>query len=147
MSERYSINPIHICTFEKFENGIRPNLEEFPDVRLCVIDHELNKAIDVEHELQYDYLETMSSLYFINESSKKLKENKRAAIIPVVLLNCSVEELNKAKTIIEKLEVGYKFDDGNEELSNEEYLKRISEEKINKNSNKKKNKIKIFGRK
>ena len=63
MSERYSINPIYICTFEKFENGIRPNLEEFPDVRLCVIDHELNKAIDVEHELQYDYLETLEEHY------------------------------------------------------------------------------------
>ena len=57
MKNKYAINKVNICVFEfSGDSFVRPCLDKYPDLRLCVIDNEENIAIDVEHKLKYDYL-------------------------------------------------------------------------------------------
>lgn len=129
MKDKYTINEINICTFRFNKQGrISPNLNEYPQARLCVIDTENKIAIDVIHRLKYDYIETLSRLYFMNEASKKIKENKRAAIFPYSLIHIDRSDMKKAKKIINELENGYSFCDGNEVYNNEEYLELLEKE-------------------
>ena len=140
MENRYDTFEFYICTFKIKENGVVPNITDYPYRRLCVVDNKRKKVIDIEHELEYDYIETMSQLYFINESSKKIKENKRAAIFPVIVLSLKLDQRKKVSSIINKIENGYQFPDGNDVLSNQEYLNSFKKEKS-------KAKIKCFKRK
>lgn len=129
MKEKYSVNEVNICTFDTYENGlIRPNLNKYPVRRLCVIDNERKIAIDVMHELKYDFLDTFNQDYFINGSSKKIKPNRRAALFPLLYFSTDLDSLKRVRNIIQKLESGYEFKDGNEVLSNEKYLEIVNQE-------------------
>ena len=130
MNDKYEIFEFNICTFKIKDEGVALNTKEFPKRRVCVVDNERKKVIDINQELEYDYIETLSHLYFINESRKKIKENKRAAIFPIMLLSLTMEQKEKANNIISMLENGHKFLDGNEELSNEEYLESLRMEEL-----------------
>ena len=146
MKERFEIKELHICSFKLQKTGVHPELEKYPQ-RLCVIDNERGKAIDIKHELEYDYIETMSGLYLINSSIDKIKENKRAAIFPIITYLSMIDEkdLLRAKRIITFLESGKKYADGNTVLSNEEYLKQVQKEEDNDKN--KSNKTKKIGKK
>lgn len=130
MNSKYQVFEFNICTFKLTPNGIIPNLSDYPYRRLCVLDNTRNKAIDVNQELEYDYIKTMNGLYFVNESYKKIKENKRAAIFSVINIYLDSNQLKKCKKVIKKLEDGHKFLDGNDALSNEEYLEILYNEKL-----------------
>ena len=128
MNEKYSVNELNICTF-KIENGkIKTNLNEYPQTRLCVIDKENNFAIDVRHKLKYDYIETVSGLYFVSCAFNKIRNNRRVAVFPLVNLGITKEERLLVNDVIDKLESGYQFQDGNSALTNEEYLGLIEKE-------------------
>lgn len=130
-NEKYTVTHVNICPLNICEYGVKPNLNEYPETRLCVIDNENLIAVDVEHELKYEFIETMSGLYLINRTSKDLNSGKRYAIFPYVVFGIGRENLNKADKIIEKLENGFNFPDGNEELSNEKYLAVLSKKEEN----------------
>lgn len=147
MQERFEISELHICTFKLEEGFIQPELKNYPR-RLCVIDKQRGIVVDVKHKLEYDYIETMSGIYFINKSVEKIKENKRAAIFPSIIFLNSIDDkknLESAKEIIEYLSLEKKYQDGNLALSNEEYLEKIQKEQ--KNSKSRFNKIKKIGKK
>ena len=66
MRSKIRIAKIHICSFDKL-NGkdFKFNTTTYPE-RLCVIDENRGIAIDVETMHQYPYVETTSTLHFIN---------------------------------------------------------------------------------
>ena len=137
MKEKYSVNEVNICTFN-LENGKnKTNLNSFPQTRLCVIDNEAGIAVDVKHELKYDFIETVSGLYFVSYALDKIKDNRRVAVFPLLNIGISEDECKMAKSVINKLESGYEFQDGNIALSNEEYLKVLELEKLNSTNQKK----------
>lgn len=149
MDERFEISELSICTF-KIEKGIiQPELNKYPR-RLCVIDKQRRIVVDVKHKLEYDYIETVSGIYFINKSSEKIKENKRAAIFPCIMFlnDTDIEDrkdLISAKEIIQKLSLGKKYEDGNLVFNNEQYLEKIEQDK--KTTKNKFIKIKKIGKK
>ena len=119
MNKKYSVNEVNICTFGMEHGKIKTNLNEFPYTRLCVIDKEERFAVDVKHKLKYDYLETVSGLYFVSCSLDKIKNNRRVAVFPLVNLGFSKEEKELVDDVILKLESGFEFQDGNTALSND----------------------------
>ena len=128
---RYTLEQVYICTFSmNGEKYIQPNLNEYPNLRLCVIDNEDSIAIDINHELKYDYLKIQSMLYFLNDASKKIRIGKRAAIPSSVSYEYDEDKIKKANKIVKKLQKGYVFKDGNEVLGNEEYIKLAEEEAL-----------------
>ena len=130
MNSKYGVNKMHICTLDEVGNGyIKPNLNEYPETRLCVVDSDKGIVVDVLHQLQYDYIETINRLYLINKLRSKIKDNKRIAIFPYKLICMSREESYKVEDIINKLKNGYKFCDGNDVYNNEEYLNELKKEK------------------
>lgn len=128
------IAEIHICSFEKTDGkGFKFNTMKYPE-RLCVIDENKGIAIDVETEHQYQYVGVTSTLHFVNEMHiNKIKEGQRVACFEYYMIlpssNISLEQLNKCRDIINLLERGVIFKDGNQELSNEEYLNMINQPK------------------
>ena len=129
MENKYRISEVNICTFTFEEHGIRPNLNSYPIVRLCVIDKDNNIAIDVNHGCKYDFLESTSMISFMNGASKKIKENKRAAFNPIAFLGFeNKEDEIKTQDIINKLKNGYEFLDGNDLYNNEEYIELVTKE-------------------
>ena len=127
--ERYSINRVLLCTFDKSsEKLIKINSEYYP-MRWCVIDKECNKAIDIKMGLQYDYIPTISGLHLVSRAAELIQENKRAAIHPIVTLNYEDGILEQGKEIIEALKWGFVFPDGNEMLNETEYFEELELEK------------------
>lgn len=127
-SERFLVTEMFICPFINIDNKwIKPDLD-YP-LRFCVIDKERKIVVDIKSNLKYDYVETMSMLYFINDSYKKIRNHKRVGVFPVFPLSIDSEIIKISNDIITKLENGKDFEDGNEVLSNEEYLKLIEKEK------------------
>lgn len=124
---------IHICTIEKADgNNIKLDLQNYPE-RLCVIDEENSIVIDVETKHQYPYIRTVNRLYFASEDDvARIKYGKRNAYFDYsnfLMLDFSLSELNRCKEIIEQLKQGVVFIDGNEALTNEEYLNMIKNSK------------------
>ena len=127
--EKYIVREVNVCTFNLADNGyVRVNIQDFPDLRLCVIDTENNIAIDVNHELKYDFLGTQSTLAFYNFSIDKIKGNKRAALLPINVSDLEDEQEKRVNAIIKKLKKGFEFEDGNEVLTNEQYLELVEQE-------------------
>lgn len=130
--DRFNICEVHICTFERPKDGfIKPMLNSFP-TRWCVIDNKNLVAIDINLEAKYNYIPTCSGLYMLNNASRLIQENKRAAIFNYSTIYCDKKILEKGKEIIKKMNNGYEFVDGNEMFSNEEYLEILTEEELNK---------------
>ena len=144
MEDEYSLSEVNICTMKEEIGGYRPNLYEYRETRLCVIDLKQKIAIDINHELMYDYLETINGSNFKDGANKKIQGEKRYAIFPLYYLGKDLDYFYKAESIIKKLKSGYRFKDGNLALSNEEYLRRLDQEKQKESG---KRRIKIFKRK
>ena len=143
MDERFDICEIHICPVYKVGDSFKPD-REYP-IRYCVIDKEKEIAIDIKTKLKYDYIQTMSHLYFMSQSYKKIKGDNRVAILPYASFpygNCDMVE---ARNIIEQLKNDVEFQDGNEIYDNKAYLEYLKEEAL-KETQKTKNKIKLFGK-
>lgn len=127
-NDRFSISEVHVCPFERTKDGfVKPLLNEYP-TRWCVIDNINSIAIDIELGVKYNYIPTCSGIYMLNGASKLIKDDKRAAVISYANILCDLSIIEKAKPIIEKLKNNYKFVDGNDLYSNEEYLKYLKQE-------------------
>lgn len=144
MEDRFKIEEIHICPVLKIGNSFKPNLE-YP-TRYCVIDEEKEIAIDIETKLQYDYVKTISRLYFISQSYEKINGDRRVAIFPLATLICGGKYRVEGNFIIDQLKNGVEFQDGNEVFNNEQYLEYLNQEKGEKvdEPQKVKQKSKIF---
>lgn len=134
MEKKPRITKLHICCFEKYnENILKMNLEKYPE-RLCVIDDINNIVVDVETRHEYEYVKTVNMLYFLSDlEAKKISPGKRVACFEYSFLsfgNLSSDELKNCKEIIELMKKGHKFPDGNQKLTNEEYLELINTQKI-----------------
>ena len=126
--KKYDICWLQICPFDRLEGGIlKPNRDDYP-YRLCVLDRESSIAIDVKDEVSYEYIRT-STVYFLNQEAKKVEKDKRYAIMEINLYMKGIEKEDyiRANGIINKLNAGKEFIDGNS-ISNEEYLKNINNE-------------------
>ena len=129
MGERFFVKEIYICPFDRVQPGkLKPNLKDYP-TRICVIDDEKEVAIDVKTGLKYDYIKTTSHLYFLSQSYEKIKEDKRVAVLPLMLINDDSYDLREVVKIINRLKRNENFQDGNEAYGNEQYLEYINQEK------------------
>lgn len=132
-NEIYEIVKIHICNFEKKDDCLKVNLNDFPE-RLCVIDNKNDVVIDVETKHKYPYIRTISMMYFLNEmEAKKITIGKRVACFEYSFLSLSrlnSKELIECEKIIESLKQGIQYPDGNDILTNEQYLALINKTKI-----------------
>lgn len=128
------IAKIHICSFERVSSkDFKFNTEKYPE-RLCVIDENNKIAVDVETKHQYPYVETTSTLHFINNMYiNQINEGQRVACFGYVIIlpthDLSSKELDECNKIINLLKQGKNFKDGNKELTNEEYLEMINNSK------------------
>ncbi len=133
-NEKYQIVNMHICSFENRNGVLATNLNKYHD-RLCVFDKQNNRVIDVGTNHQYEYIKIINMKYLSSENNNlKIEEGKRYACIPyTTLLNLEVDSktLNKCGKIIQLLESGIIFPDGNNELTNEQYLEVINQSKNN----------------
>ncbi len=143
MDERFNVCEIHVCPVYKVGNSFKPD-REYP-TRYCVVDEEREIAIDIKTKLKYDYVKTMSHLYFISQSYKKIKGDNRVAILPYASLLSDGYDRSEAISIIEQLKNNVEFQDGNEVYDNKSYLEYLKEETLKESQNNK-NKIKIFGK-
>lgn len=141
MNKDYELCALQICPFE-IVNGqeklYKPMRENYP-YRLCILDKSNKKAVDIQNEYQYDYIE-MSIVYFLGNESKNIKENYRYAILKLDANHCLVNnsDLIKAQIIRKKLSEKHVFLDGNQ-ISNGEYLKMLQvESEVQKQKTKKK---------
>lgn len=129
MGERFFVKEIYICPFDRVQPGkLKPNLKDYP-TRICVIDDEKEVAIDVKTGLKYDYIKTTSHLYFLSQSYEKIKEDKRVAVLPLMLISDDSYDLREVVKIINRLKRNENFQDGNEAYGNEQYLEYINQEK------------------
>ena len=129
MGERFFIKEIYICPFDRVQPGkLKPNLKDYP-TRICVIDDEKEIVIDIKTGLKYDYIKTTSHLYFLSQSYKKIKEDKRVAVFPLMLMSDDSYDLREVVKIINRLKRNETFEDGNEVYGNEQYLEYINQEK------------------
>lgn len=135
MNNRFSLTHLYICPFEIHEDRKYPNIIDYP-IRFCVLDNEQQVAYDVDLEIKYDFIPTVSGNNFVDGSEKKIVGNKRFAIYPLDYLYLNQKMVKQAFKLIKKLEKGYKLIDGNEVMSNSEYLLLMQKEQQNlKNSN------------
>lgn len=145
MNDRYLLKQIFISPL-KVEEGRANHLEEYPP-RICVIDTLKKKAIDIESKLSYDYVEIKNQYYIDPNSIKNLKKDERIAIRPIELFgfyNDYGDIYMKANSIVEKLEDGEVFRNGNSVLTNDQYLSFIKRENCIMNNKVKK--LKKYGK-
>lgn len=117
---------MHICKFNKINNNeFKINLSEYPE-RLCVIDESKGIVIDIETMHQYPYVNIMNMQHLcIDNFQKNIIADKRVACIEY--FNFGEFELDLSTIfkyhIIKKLiKNGKSFPNGNEELTDEEFL-------------------------
>ncbi len=127
IDERFKITEMYICPFEKVNNIFKPDLS-YP-IRTCVIDEEKKIAVDIEHYLSYDYIETMNNLYFKGDAYKRIEPGKRVAIFPTMLFEVDERLLEKSKSIISDLKNNKEFKNGNLVCDNDTYLMFINMDK------------------
>ena len=131
MKNRYSICQMFICPFNVVNNKKLPDLN-YP-VRICIFDSLKKIVVDVFDELEYDFIQTVSGINFVDDLEEKIKENKRYAIYPSNYYMLDEKSVKKSIKIVERLKNGEKFLKGNEQLNNKDYLlKRQSELKKHK---------------
>ena len=128
MEKRFRVSEMHICPVYRIGTNFKPDLE-YP-TRYCVIDNEREIAIDIKTKLKYDYVKTMSNLYFLSQSFEKIKGNNRVAIFPYANVNFDKYDIADVSIIIEQLKKDEQFQDGNEDYNNEQYLEYLKEEKL-----------------
>lgn len=140
--ENFRISKIHICSFDKekeSDNFFKLDVYKYP-VRICVIDEKKGIAIDVVTKHQYPYVRIINMSYSTDEQGlEEVTRGKRAACIEYHLfphLELNSEILEKCNEVIKLLKNGFKFPDGNLELTNEEYLNLIDQQKTEENNKK-----------
>lgn len=126
MEERFLITEIHICPIYQKDGFYKPDLE-YP-ARYCVIDTENEIVVDIKTKLKYDYVQTMSRLYFVSQSFKKIKGDKRVAIFPLSEFTSKDYDIKEAEKIIKALKNDKEFKDGNEVFNNKQYLEYLKQE-------------------
>lgn len=120
------VGQVCICPINCLDRGYIIHKGEY-DYRWCIIDNNNNYAIDIEHELKYNYIKTMNGIYFVDESQKLIEDGKRVAIFPVNNLEIPKNILIKSKKIINLLDQGVEFKNGNDVYNNDDYLEKIKE--------------------
>lgn len=134
-SERYLITKMHISKFELAGERINPNFLNSP-LRICVLDRQKEIAIDVETFCSYPYVKILNMQYLFGfDKISKYGLDKRYACVEhhsMVLGNVDLEILKRCKKVIMLLEQNFIFPDGNDELTNEEYLNITNDSKSSK---------------
>ena len=130
-NENYKIVQMHICSFERKDGMLAFDMSKYPQ-RLCIHDKKNKMIVDVETQHQYPYVRILNMQYFYDiEEIKLLTPDKRvgcmeyATIIPIF----DSSTIEKCKNIIDLLKKGVAFPDGNQVLSNEQYLEAIKQPK------------------
>lgn len=123
-NNRYEISLLYICPFKCLDEvNIIPDLRYPP--RLCVVDNLKGKAIDIENRLEYEYIDRVQRLN-VNGIGDKISGEKRVAIPALYCLNTTEIFYEQCLKIMNDLESGVRFKNGNSVLDNEEYLKEIT---------------------
>ena len=129
----YKILKMHICSFER-KNGILTfDMEKYPE-RLCVFDKNKKIVIDVETWHKYPYIRVLNGQSFYDITDvKMLTPNNRVACMEYATFIHDLEKdvLEKCQKVIKLLQKGHEFPNGNEMLSNEDYLKFINNKENN----------------
>jgi len=129
--KNYKIVKMHICSFERKNGGLIFDMNKYPE-RLCVYDKQNKFVIDVETSHRYPYVRIlhMRDIYH-KEDAKMLTPDKRVGCMEYATFidDISKEELKECKNIIKLLQSGKTFPDGNQILSNEQYLETINNQK------------------
>lgn len=133
--KNYRILEMHICSFERKDNILSFDMNKYPE-RLCVHDKVNKIVVDVETYHQYPYIKVLNMQYFYDlNDAKLLTPSKRVGCMEYATIpyNLDKRTLRSCRTIIRMLQSGKIFPDGNEILTNEQYLEMInSSENINK---------------
>ncbi len=124
-NKRFLIKSMYICPFDFSKENFVVQREGYP-MRFCVLDTDKKIAVDILHGLKYDYLETLSGLYILSDYITQIKNGERYAAFPEQSNGPDNITFSKALDIIKKLKAGGKFENGNEVLSNDEYLNLIT---------------------
>lgn len=140
MNNNYEIKEMHICKFENKNGLLTSDLNKYPS-RLCIIDKNNRRVIDVETQHQYPYIK-ITNMSYLGECSKRSDINikKRYACLEYASLLYSQLDsntLNRCEEIIKLLNSEYQFADGNDELTDEQYLEMVNLDKKVKNKEKK----------
>ena len=140
MKNRYEIREMHICKFENKNGLLTSDLNVYPS-RLCILDKTNRIVIDVETGHKYPYLK-ITNMSYLNGDSKRenIDINKRYSCLEYASLLYSQLDsrmLNKCEEIIKLLNNGHEFPNGNDELTNEQYLEMLNSNKKTKNKEKK----------
>lgn len=140
MKNKYKIKEMHICKFEKEKGLLNFDLNKYPS-RICILDKQTGRVIDVETKHQYPYLKITNMSYLLQENKKEdIDINKRYACLEYATLLYSQLDsrmLNSCEEIINLLNSGYEFPNGNDELTNEQYLEMVNSNKKTENQVKK----------
>ena len=126
--KNHKIVKMHICSFERKDGMLVFDINKYPE-RLCVYDKQNKIVIDVETGHKYPYVRIlhMRDIYH-REDASMLTPNKRVGCMEYTTFidNIEKEQLKKCKNIIRSLQNGKTFPDGNQILSNEQYLEMIN---------------------
>lgn len=126
--KNYKIVKMHICRFERKNGGLVFDMNKYPE-RLCVYDKQNKFVIDVETSHRYPYVRVLyQQMFYDIEEVKTLTPDKRVGCMEYAtfIYDLDKETLKKCKSIIKLLQKGKTFIDGNQVLSNEQYLKMIN---------------------
>lgn len=136
MDNKYKILEMHICSFEcsNDKKYIKTDLNKYPK-RLCILDKNNKIVIDVLTLHKYQYIRTINMKYCVdNYKREKIISGKRYACFEneISLSNFDSRTIKLCNKIMKLLDKGIIFKDGNEELTNDEYLKLIENNKLKK---------------
>ena len=127
----YRIVQMHICSFERKNGVLTFDMNKYSE-RLCVHDKKNKIVIDVETKHQYPYVRVLNMQTFYDmDEVKMLTPDKRVGCMEyvTVIFELNKEQLIACKKIISLLKKGKSFPNGNEVLSNEQYLEVINNSK------------------
>ena len=131
VDNNYVITKMHICSFERRNGGLVFDMNKYPE-RLCVFDKKNKFVIDVETCHQYPYVRVLyQQMFYDIEEVKSLTPDKRVGCMEYATFDFDYDEktLKRCMNIIKLLKNGKIFPNGNEELTNEEYLAVINRNK------------------
>lgn len=126
--KNYRIVRMHICSFERKNGMLTFDMNKYPE-RLCVYDKENKFVIDVETSHKYPYVRVLyQQMFYDIEEVKSLTPDKRVGCMEYAtnIYDLDKESLKKCQSIIKSLQNGKSFIEGNQTLSNEQYLEMIN---------------------
>lgn len=126
--KNYKIVRMHICSFERKNGALTFDMKKYPE-RLCIYDKKNKVVIDVETSHSYPYVRVLyQQMFYDVEEVKTLTQDKRVGCIEyaALIFELDKKQLKKCRNIIKALQDGKSFPDGNQILSNEQYLEMIN---------------------